>query len=312
MNPRQTVPFAALLLGLAAMPSASRAAQNTAQTSVESAPARPLPDIPTLMHQVESRQRLAETVQKDYLYRESTRVDDLDGHGAVKKSETRDFDVFWIEGVPVRKLVRKDGKDLSPDDLKKESERIDKEVAKARERRAKADADGKETDAHGHDEVTVSRMLELGAFTNPRRESVRGRDTIAVDFTGDPKAKTRNAGESAIHDMAGTVWIDEADQSIARVDGRFVNPFKIGGGLLVNVHKDTTFSLRNRKVNDEVWLPESLEAHGQARIMLFMNVNGSVQVQDGDYRKFKATSTILPATPVEPEQEAKPEPKPPN
>jgi hypothetical protein len=196
--------------------------------------------------------------------------------------------------VYVRKLVKKDGKDLTPDELKKESERIDKEVAKSKERREKADAEGKETDSHGRDEVTVSRMLELGSFTNPRRDQVAGRPTIAVDFTGDPKARTRNPAEGAIHDMAGTVWVDEQDKSLARIDGRFIHAFKIGGGLLVDVKQDTYYSIRFRKINGEVWLPEGFDAHGQARILLFTSFEGNIHVHDGDYRKFRASATLLP------------------
>lgn len=240
------------------------------------------------------RERKAETIQKDYIYRETSVVEELDGHGAVKKTRSREFDVFWLDGVNVRKLVKKDGKDLTPDELEKESQRIDKTVAEGRARRAKADAKGKETDSHGNDEVTVSRMLELGSFTNARREMVDGRPTIAVDFTGDPKAKTRNSGESAIHDMAGTVWMDEQDKSIERIDGRFIHPFKIAGGLLVDVKQNTKYSIRFKKINDEVWLPEGFDANGQARILLLMSFDGNIHVHDGDYRKFRTASTILP------------------
>jgi len=255
---------------------------------------RTLPDIPTLMREVEAHQRQAEAVEKDYLYHEAVRTEELDGHGSVKKTTTEEFDDFWVGGVSVRKLVKKDDKDLSADEQKKESEKIDKEIAKRQERRAKADSEGKDTDPAGHDEITVSRLLELGSFTNPRREQISGRDTIVVDFAGNPKAKTRNAAESIIHDIAGTAWIDEQDKALIRTEGRFVNPFKIGGGLFVNVKKDTSFSLQMRKVNDEVWLPETIKGQGQARFLLLVGVNGRAEIQFGDYRKFKATSTILP------------------
>src|SRR5271168_777946 len=54
-------------------------AQDPAQTTVQhkfphpspvppADPPRPLPDIPTLMHQVEAAQRASEAIQKDYLY----------------------------------------------------------------------------------------------------------------------------------------------------------------------------------------------------------------------------------------------------
>lgn len=278
-------------------PASAAHAQNpsppTSPTTAEEG-ASPLPDIPTLMREVQAHQQQAEAVEKDYLYREVVRTEELDGKGGVKKTTTEEFDDFWVGGVSVRKLVKKDGKDLSPDEQKKESERIDKEVAKRQERRVKADAEGKETDPAGHDEITVSRLLELGSFTNPRREQINGRDTIVVDFAGNPKAKTRNAAESVIHDVAGTAWIDETDRALIRTEGHFVNPFKLGGGLLVNVKKDTSFSLQMRKVNNEVWLPEAIKGQGQARFLLFVNLNGRVEFRFGDYRKFKATSTILP------------------
>lgn len=256
---------------------------------------RPLPNISLLMLDVEARQREAEKVEKDYIYHSVETGQEVDGHGAVKKTEVNEYDVFWLSGVPVRKLVKKDGKELTPDEVRKESERIDKEAAKARERREKEDAKGKETDPRGNDEVTVSRLLELGSFTNPRRVEMNGRDTIAVDYSGDPKAKTRNRAEEVIRDMTGTVWVDEQDKAIVRIEGRFVNAFKIGGGLVASIQQGTNFAVQLSKVNGEVWLPARVEGHGEARMLLFFKFNGSLTVVDSDYRKFKTSSTILPA-----------------
>lgn len=254
----------------------------------------PLPDIPKLMHEVEEHEKTSETVQKDYLYHAIDTMQEIDGHGRVKKTETRGYDVFWIEGVPVHKLTSKDGRNLSLQDLKKEDELIDKEVAKARERRAKAEARGKATDPDGYDEVTVSRLLELGSFSNARRVTLNGRSTIAVDYAGDPKAKTRNRLEGVIHDMAGTVWVDEDDRAIAKLEGHFFETFKIGAGLVANIQKGTSFSLEQRKVNDEVWLPVEANGRGTARMLLLFKFNGNFREVDSGYRKFKVTSTILP------------------
>jgi hypothetical protein len=255
---------------------------------------RPLPDIPALMHAVEANQRTSEAVEKDYLYRSVQTQEETDGHGGIKKTETREYDIFWVEGVPVHRLTKKDGKELSAKEQAKESEQIDKEVARAKERRAKADEKGTETDPHGHDVVTVSRLLELGSFANARRVQLNGRDTIAVDFVGDPKAKTKNRFEDVIRDLAGTAWVDEQDKVLVKAQGHFVNNFKIGVGMVVNIQKGTSFAMEQKKVNDEVWLPAVVEGKGSARALLFFNFNGSFRAVESDYRKFKATSTILP------------------
>ncbi len=295
--------FAGLLLLL---PPSGVSAQQTTVPQEQSA--RPLPDVATLMQQVESNQRRFEALARNYTYRESEELQEFDSHEGLKKTRRREADVFWIDGVPIERTVSLDGQPLSAEEQKKESERVDKQAAKARERRDKADAEGKETDPRGHDLVTASRILELGSFSNPRREVVAGRDTIVVDYAGNPKAKTHNAAESVFQELAGTVWVDEEDKVVQHAEGHFANDFKIAGGLVASVKKGTSFEGTFVKINNEVWLPQGFHARGQMRYLLFFSLNGEGRVAISDYRKFRATSTLLPSySKVDPES---PEPEP--
>jgi frataxin-like iron-binding protein CyaY len=287
-------------------PTAAAAAGQEAAATKADEGERPLPDIPALMRAVEVNQRASEAIEKDYMYRSVQIAEETNGHGGVKKTENREYDVFWVNGVPVHRLTKKNGKELSAEEQKKESDQIDKEVAKAKEKRAKADEKGTDTGPRGEELVTVSRLLELGSFTNARRVQLNGRDTIAVDFTGDPKAKTKNRFEDVIRDLAGTVWVDEQDRMLVKAEGHFLNNFKVGGGIVVNIQKGTSFSMAQQKVNGEVWLPAMVAGHGHFRALLFVSFNGSFRAVESDYRKFKATSTILPGMKtVEPEPEPK-------
>jgi hypothetical protein len=260
-----------------------------AQTPAPAGLDRPLPDIPTMMHQVEEHQKATEALVKDYLYHSLATGQSEDGHGGVKKTETEEADIFYVAGVRIERLTRKNGKDLSPEEQNKESQRIDKEIAKAKEKQEKPGEDER-------DIVTVSRFLELGSFSNARRVRLDGRDTIAVDFTGNPKAKTRNRFEGAIREMEGTVWVDEQDLSLRKLQGHFVNSFKVGGGILADIRKDSSFEAEWTKVNGEVWLPASASGQGAIRVLLLLNFHGNLRVVNSNYRKFKATATILPAT----------------
>lgn len=255
---------------------------------------RPLPNISVLMHDVEAHEKAAEAIEKDYFYHAADTIEQLDRHGDIKKTETREYDIFWLDGVPVHKLTRKDGKELSAKEQKKQNEDIEKQVAKAKKKRAKAAAEGKPTDPDGNDEVTVSRILELGSFTNPRRVTLNGHDTIALDYTGDSKAKTRNRMEDVIRDLAGTVWVDEQDRAVVKAEGRFLNTFKIGAGLLANIQKGTSFAFEQQKINGEVWLPARIDGQGDARMLLLFRFRGNFREIDSGYRKFKASSKILP------------------
>lgn len=265
-------------------------AQSTPPANDTAAADRPLPDVAALMHAVEQHQRDSEAIQKYYLYHEDARREDVNG----KQIEQREFDVFWQNGVQLHKMTRKDGRDLTSDEQKKEDERLSKEIEKAKERKRKAAEKSQPTDSRGHEEITVSRFLSLGSFTNPRRVQINGRDTIAVDYTGNPKAKTQNRFEDVVRNLMGTIWVDEQDRAIVQLEGRLTNSYKIGGGLMMNIKKDTSFSVRQKKVNDEVWLPAQVTGEGSARVLLFINFNGRVHVTDSDYRKFRTSATILP------------------
>ena len=82
---------------------------------------------------------------------------------------------------------------------------------------------------------------------------------------------------------------------------------------MVNVKKGTWFKATFAKINDEVWLPQAMEADGHARYLLFFSLNGHFVGDTSGYRKFKATSTVLPGInkvdPEAPPPASKPPPR---
>ncbi|MDE1162696.1 MAG: hypothetical protein PW792_12215 [Acidobacteriaceae bacterium] len=258
-------------------------------------PAAPtLPDPAKLMLEVEQNQKAAEAATRDYTYK--VHVDNLDytKSGAVKKSTSTDSDSFTVDGVRVDKLFARNGKPLTDDEKRKEDERIDKQINKAKEQRAKRLAQGKPTDARGDELLTVSRILELGSFTNLHPDTFSGRPVWVMDYHGNPDAKTRTAFESVFKDLTGTVWIDQADHVLVAAHGIFDKDFKIGGGLLMNLHKGTTFDFRSVKVDNAVWLPDTIDARGSLRYLLFVSFNGGLHLKASEYKKFRSSARILP------------------
>jgi hypothetical protein len=291
---------------------AQQSSAPTAGTSVQDAAStRPLPPTRELLLDVERNQIAAEAARADYTYHVHMEQQDLDGKGNPKKTTTTDSESVTIDGVRVDRVVARDGKPLTPDEAKKEDERIDKEVAKDKERKQKELNKGKDTNSRGDDIITLSRILELGTFSNPRRVDFNGRPTILLDYAGDPNAKTRNSAEGVIRDLVGQVWIDEQDRVLTRGQGSFLNDFKVGGGLVLSIHKGLTFDFRAAKFHDEVWLPSSIDAQGSARILLFDGVHGRFKLVTSDYRKFRTTSKFVSATGTDAQPPADPAAKPP-
>ena len=285
------------------------------QDGADAASAAPLPDVPALLADVERNQKHLEAVQRDYTYHVHLEQQELDKAGGVKKTETQDAESVTISGVRVDKTVARNGKPLSADEQRKESERIDKEVAKAKERQAKLEAAGSLTDEHGNEIIPLSRILELGSFTDPRRTILNGRPTILVHYAGNPQAKTHNAFETMMRDVVGTLAVDEADRVLVQGEGRFLNDFKLGGGLLADIHKGASFAFQAKHIADGVWLPETVDGQGSARVLLFAHFNGRLHLVTSDYRRFHASATIIgshgaigPDGKPLPEQEPVPEP----
>ena len=261
-------PLAALLLPLlSALP---------AQAQQPASP--PLPAIPQLMHEVEEHQKALEKVIENYTYSSVQTTQDIDASGQVKKTETKEREVFFVHGRQIGRLVKKDGKPLDDQDQQKETERVTKQVEKAE----KPEPEQPKEDQ----ELNVSRMLEIIDVRNPRRESYRGRPTILFDVMGRKDAKTHNLGEEAFKKFQGTVWIDEADRQLAHIDVTFRDNFHVAGGLVLNIEKGSRFSFDQAPVNGEIWLPSATEGTVQVRLFMVKNMRQRFTERDYGFQRF--------------------------
>jgi len=240
---------------------------------------QPLPDVPTLMKQVEDHQRKLDQVRENYTYHEVIVTHELDKNGNVKKIESEENNVFFVNGHEIDRKIKKDGKELTADEQKKDQERVEKEVNKASKT-----PPGQSLDK---DEVSVSRLLQIMKVSNPRREQMDNRSVIAFDFTGDPHAKTHGIAENASKKLSGTIWIDESDRQVRRMIARFDDNFHLGFGLF-SVGKGSTFTFDQKLVNNELWLPTAAQAHVVAHAIGILGWRGDVAVTDNDYQKFHA------------------------
>jgi hypothetical protein len=94
----------------------------------------------------------------------------------------------------------------SDSELAAENQRVENEVAEARALRAQGKDAGSPDDPP---QIIFSRMLELGTFSNPRRQIVEGRPTVLLDFAWNPASKPASANEALLQSFSGTVGIDE-------------------------------------------------------------------------------------------------------
>ena len=260
--------------------------------------ATPFPDTHALLSEVDRKFSAAESRSREYTYRVHMRNEQLNSAGAIKKVVETDAESFTIDGVRVNKVYARDGKPLTPDEARKEDQAVDKTVARAKQHRVQHQEKGQPTDAQGDVLVTAARLEELGTFSNMRPGTYAGRPVWLLDYNGNPAARTHNEFEGLLRNLSGTAWIDRQDHVLVAAHGEFHKDFKVGAGLLVNIHKGSSFEYRATKVDDDVWLLDTFRTAGSLRYLLFGGFNGRIFVHASDYRKFRTSTTILPSNRV--------------
>jgi hypothetical protein len=249
-----------------------------AQTANPSASA-PLPEIRQLLEQVREHQRQLDKVKENYTYSSAQTLQDIDSNGQVKKTETSEYEVFFVNSHAVSRMVKKDGKPLDEHEQKKETDRVTREAEKA----ANTPPD---QPVEGQQQVSITQTLELMDVRNPRREIYRGRPAIVFDFVGRKDAKTHGIVEDASKKLEGTLWIDEADRQVAHMDVRFIDNFRVAGGLVATIDKGSNFHFDQSPVNGELWLPTGAEANVDARVLLVKGVRQHFTERDFDFKRY--------------------------
>ena len=250
-----------------------------------------LPDAATLLREVEAHQKQLDKIRENYTFRATQTRRELDGNGRVKKTQTEEEEVFFVNGHRIGKTVRKDGKDLTPDQARKEQERVNKEVEKFSQPGA---------NNPDKDEITVARLLQIVTFSRPRRMRLNDRDTVAFDFVGDEHARTKGRGEDALKKVSGTVWVDEADREVSRMSATLDENYHVGFGLLASVTKGSNVVFNQTLVRNEAWLPTEIVLHLQARALLVAGIRADVDIHFDQYRKFQTDAVQQPGATMNP------------
>jgi hypothetical protein len=230
---------------------------------------------------------------RDYTYIEREEQHKLDGHGSVKKVESRTSEVLEIYGEPVARLTAKDDKPLPADEAKKEDEKIQKIIDRRKneseeDRHKRLERDEKDR------EESRKFVLEVADAFNFRligSEILDGHDTWVLE--GEPRAgyepKQRDA--RMLSKFKGRVWIDKQESQWVKIDITATDTLSVGF-VLARIHKGTRVLVELIRVNDEVWLPKHVQVHFDARIALFKSYDEDIDETYRDYKKFRTDTRI--------------------
>jgi hypothetical protein len=86
--------------------------------------------------------------------------------------------------------------------------------------------------------------------------------------------------------LAGRLWVDEAEEAVARVEVRNTSGLRFALGLGATV-SSLSFEARFRRLEEGVWLPRSLAVSAKGKKLLFKGFRVRTTTTYDRYRRFE-------------------------
>jgi hypothetical protein len=227
---------------------------------------------------------------KDYTYVEHDEERSFDKHAKLVKTERQTYDVLILGGHDYEKLTERDGKPLSPNDARKEQEKMDKEIEKRK--RESADDKAKIEKERRERRKFLDEIPEEFNFKLLGVDSVSGKPAWVISAEPKPAYQPQDRAAKLIAKMRGKVWIDQGEYQWVKIEAQAVGTLSYGLGLL-RINPGATVRFEQARVNDEVWLPASASIHVDGHAALFVGIHEEIDMRFHDYRKFQAESRML-------------------
>jgi len=236
---------------------------------------------------------------RNYTYTEQEEEHKLNSQGGVASTESKTYEILFLAGEQTEKLVARNGKPLSPDEAKKEEDKLNKLIEKrtneSDEQKTKRLA--KEEKDRQEDRAFIGEIAAAYDFHAEPPEIINGRAALVISATprADFHASTRDG--KYLTKFRFRAWIDEAECQWVKLDVEAIDTVS-WGLFLARLHKGSRVLLEQTRVNDELWLPKSERLWLSARVALLKSYNLEEDTTFQNYQKFSTQSRIVSAAPA--------------
>lgn len=230
---------------------------------------------------------------RDYTWT-AERIERRRDDGGKVTSEKRDrWETIILYGEPYRKYNERNGKALTPDELQKQQQKLDQQVAKLRDetpdQKQRRLADSEKAREKGRAfllEIPDLYQLKLG-----REDRIDGRPVWVISATPKPGSKPKTRDAKDLLKIKGRLWIDQADYQWVRIEAESIEPLT-WGWFLGRVNPGAKLVFEETRINDELWLPKRQIVSGTARI-IGKRISGDEEIIWSNYKKFSVESNIV-------------------
>jgi hypothetical protein len=262
--------------------------------------APPLPDATTFVQEIRKKLRSDRALLSQYTYSERVTAHQLDKSNRVTKTIRREFEIYpsLDEDLTYRRLVSKDGRPLSPQELEKQ----DREYTnKAAARQSKLEREGtdekarrlaKEAEERRKENEIIDEVFLLYEGTLTGRTDLGGQQAIELTFQPRPGYRPKSREARMLSKIRGRAWFGEKDHEMIRIEAELIDDISLGMGLVAKLNKGARMTFQRRMVNNEIWLPDQAHFSGTGRMLLFKGLRIDTLSEYSDYKKFTVETSV--------------------
>jgi hypothetical protein len=211
--------------------------------------ADPLPAASNVLHRLV--QRAQEVARHDeskrYTYEKLSITEELNAEGEALKKTEKLYHVVLVGGLPFQRVVKIQGRDLTPAELEKENQR----EAAFRQKLSGVDMKKKSTHKEG---LVTQDLLDRFEFRVLKREIVAGRNTLLLAFKAKRGNPEKSLQDKLLNRFSGKLWVDEQEHEVVKLDSSMLGPVHIGWLGAVGALQQCDLALERERLHDGVWV----------------------------------------------------------
>ncbi len=204
-------------------------------------------------------------------------------HEEPGKSEVKE--VVQTDHGSLSRLIERNGHALSPEEQKKEDDRIH-ELVSDPDKLKKMEAERR------HDSDQAEGMLKILPQAMIFSYAGRQGDVLRLNFRPNPEYTPSTREATVFHHMAGTMWVNGRENRLVRLDGRLITPVKFGAGLLGHLDQGGTFSVRDTEIGPGIWDMTYLDVNMQGKALFFHTITVTEKEVHSQYHRLPQSISL--------------------
>jgi hypothetical protein len=201
-----------------------------------------------------------DTRKQELLHQRRQHKREFNSDGTLKSETVLDLRLDpWDEFVVTRVIARNE-QPLSDKEKADQEERLRKQVQAMRRNPPKSRAEKEES--------WMRELPDALVFRRAGVEDLGGRRADVLTFEPRPGYKAKHMRAKLFEKIRGTIWMDQAENELVKVDVLVFDDVSIGFGILAKLEKGTHFEMQRKKWESGVWFEEWQRLRYDARLLI--------------------------------------------